>query len=108
MFAVVLVLGNTLGAYFICKKTEQEEGSEPNTFLDINAYQSPWPPAQRDAMIELLVKAGLTVRFFDAEEQQWMDNSTAFGYVRAPGNRDGTWGPPLTLDEFEENYLRTL
>lgn len=107
-FAVVLVLGNTMGAYFICRRTEQEDAEEAKTFLDINAYQSPWPPAQKDALIELLVKAGLTVRFYDPEEQQWMDNSLSYGYVRAPGNRDGTWGPPATVEEFEENYLRTL
>lgn len=63
--------------------------------------------SDRDALIDLLVRAGLTVRFYDPEEKQWMDHSMLYGLVRAPGERDGTWGTP-SLEEFESDYLRTV
>lgn len=66
-----------------------------------------WGGGNRDQLIALLTKAGLTVRFFDPEEKQWMDNSLVYGLVRAPGSRDGQWGPP-DLEQFEEEYLTTV
>lgn len=108
-FAVVLTFGTELGAYFLCRKTEKETGADPKTFLDVQAYKMPqWGPKDRDAVIELLVKAGLTVRFYDPEESQWMDQSQSYGLVRAPGSRDGTWGPPITVEEFSKDYLEIL
>lgn len=62
---------------------------------------------EEDAVIALLVAAGLTVRFYDPEERQWMDQSRMYGLVRAPGYRDGTWGVP-TLSEFQESYLKVV
>lgn len=108
-YAVVLTAGDTLGAYFIHKKTVTEDGHEPVTSLELDAYPMPtFSPKDENAIIELLMKAGLTVRHFDKAERQWMDNSLLYGVVRAPGTRDGTWGPPLTVDEFEKDYLNVL
>jgi len=108
VFAVVLAIGDQLGAYFLCAKTVTDEAGKKERFLDVEAYKSPWRPDHKDAMIQLLKTAGLTVRFYDPEEQRWMDHSAVHGLVGAPGPRDGTWGPPSTLEEFEENYLKTV
>lgn len=108
-FATVLVLGNELGAYFLCQKTEtDQETGEQTTFLDIQSHRTNLEPKHKDDLIQMLVKAGLTVRFYDPEEKQWMDLSTSYGLVRAPGARDGTWGPPTTAEEFNEEYLGTV
>lgn len=108
-FAVVLVFGSELGAYFICRRTDREEGKDPLTYLDVEAHRIPgWGPKERDQVIDLLIKAGLTVRYFDSEESQWMDQSRSYGLVRAPGSRDGSWGPPLSVGDFERDYLETL
>lgn len=107
VFAVVLTFGAELGAYFIHKRVEVE-GDETRTGLEIESHKTKWPATDRDSLIELLVTAGLTVRFFDREEAQWMDRSKAYGYVRAPGTRDGTWGPPTTVEDFEKDYLLTV
>lgn len=107
-YAIVLVNGAQLGVYFLCRKTEKE-GEKSSTFLDLQGYKTPnWGPREKDSVIELLVKAGLTVRFFDPEESQWMDQSISYGLVRAPGTREGVWGPPLTVEDFERDYLATL
>jgi hypothetical protein len=105
VFAVVLTSGNELGVYFICRKTELEDGRAGPTYLDIQAHRTPWAVAEKSALIDLLSKAGLTVRFFDPEESQWMEQSETVGSVRVPGPRDGAWGPPRTVAEFEESYL---
>jgi len=69
-------------------------------------YQRPcFPVGERDVVIELLVKAGITVRYFDAEESKWMDQSASGGLEPAPGNRDGSWTPP-NLESFQQDYLR--
>lgn len=107
MFAVVLTFGGEVGAYFLHKRTEKD-GEQTKTYLDIQGHKLAFPVNYKDEVIDLLVKAGLTVRFYDQEEKQWMDHSVAYGYVRAPGNRDGTWGVPTTLEDFEENYLRVV
>lgn len=57
--------------------------------------------------INLLVRAGITARYYDREEKQWMDYSLAGGLVRAPGSRDGQWAQP-SIEEFEEHYLQTV
>jgi len=68
-------------------------------------YQSPcFPAGLRDNIIALLAKAGMTVRYFDAEESKWMDISTTGGLEPAKGNRDGTWAQP-SLEQFKEEYL---
>lgn len=58
----------------------------------------------QDVLVDFLVAAGLTVRYYDPEEKQWMDQSFLYGVVVAPGARDGAWGMP-TLEEFETSYL---
>lgn len=57
-------------------------------------------------LTDLLVKAGLTVRFYDPEEKNWMDQSRAYGVLKAPGSRDGSWGDP-NLEEFDRDYLQS-
>lgn len=107
-FAVILTPGNALGVYFICKKTEEEDGAS-STFLDIQSLQThDWTARDRNQVIELLKFAGLTVRYYDAEESQWMDDSRSYGLTRAPGSREGTWGPPTSIEEFQEYYLDSL
>jgi len=74
--------------------------------LEHKARPLKWPVEEKNALIELLVDAGLTVRFFQEDEHQWMDNSHQFGYIPAPGNRSGQWAFP-TIEEFERDYLLT-
>lgn len=76
--------------------------------LEIDSYAFPliWN-GTKGALIELLKKAGLTVRFYDPEEKIWMDQSTQYGLTPAPGNRDGTWGVP-SLEIFEKDYLNAV
>jgi len=105
VYAVVLTSGNQLGAYFMCRKTEVENGKEGEPFLDIQAHVTPWKVTEKAPLIDLLSKVGLTVRFFDPEESQWMEQSEQSGSVRVQGARDGSWGPPQTVAEFEETYL---
>jgi hypothetical protein len=58
----------------------------------------------RDAIIRLLTKAGITVRYYDPEEKKWMDQSESGGLEPAPGDRDGGWVQP-NLESFKEEYL---
>lgn len=104
-YAVVLTPGNKLGVYFLCTKTESNDRQAGEPYLDVQAHQTTLGAEAKSAIISLLVAAGLTVRFFDPEEQQWMDQSVALGYTRAPGNRDGSWGVPTSVREFQTNYL---
>jgi 2-hydroxychromene-2-carboxylate isomerase len=66
-----------------------------------------WHLLDEAELVEFLKNAGLTVRHFNKGESQWQDTSTQLGIVRAPGNRDGSWGVP-TLLEFERDYLPTI
>ena len=59
---------------------------------------------ERDRVIDLLVAAGITVRYYDPEEKKWMDQSLSGGLEPAPGDRDGTWGQP-DLSTFKKDYL---
>lgn len=93
------MVGGTLRITSIWKR--KEEGKEPT--LEVRETNG-FLPGQKDLLIKLLVKSGLTVRFYDPEEKNWMDISELYGVVRAPGSRDGTWGKP-DLDEFEKDYL---
>ena len=68
-------------------------------------YQKPSIPVEyRDALIEVLTTAGLTVRYYDPEERKWMHASASGGLEPAPGSRDGTWAQP-DLEEFKKDYL---
>jgi hypothetical protein len=104
-FAVVMTYGATMGVYFLWKRTEVETGTSS---LENEAYQFPkeWGP-EKDSIIELLKKAGLTVRYFDREEKQWMDQSSQYGLTPAPGRRDGGWDFP-NLETFERDYLNAV
>jgi len=88
-----------------------EDSTKPSVFqgkvgLKSSDYKHPGLDDHRtqDRVIDLLVAAGLTVRYFDPEEQQWMDTSKERGVYRVAGNRDGTWGRP-DLASFEQDYL---
>lgn len=59
----------------------------------------------RTKVMQLLVEAGITVRYFDEGERTWMDWSLSGGVTAAPGNKDGTWHTP-SLDTFKKDYLR--
>jgi len=63
--------------------------------------------ADRDWIISLLKKTGVTVRFYDPLERKWMDESTQYGLVSVRGSRDGQWGAP-TIDEFEDDYVQAV
>lgn len=101
-FAVIINVGSSLGFYFLHKETRDGESK-----LKVKFKVSPLDSKNKDALISLLSDAGLTVRFYDHEEKQWMDMSASVGYVPAPGNRDGTWGKP-SLEEFERDYLKVV
>lgn len=94
-----------LGVWFLWRVTDAIAGK---SWLEVDPFPTLWAEGKVDQIIQLLVRAGLTVRYYDSEEKQWMDQSTQFGLLRAPGNRDGTWGPPTTTGEFEEQYLKTV
>ena len=104
-FAVLLLRGNLIEPHFLWLKSYAESGEE--------LLHHEWmglPPDEGwclDTCIELLTMAGLTVRFYDSHERQWMDRSQLYGVVRAPGSRDGTWGLP-DAQEFKDKYLAIL
>lgn len=102
-FAVVLTPGNTLGAYFLTLKTYEDDRKD----LDYRAYETKWSASEKDKLIELLVEAGLSVRFHQDDEKQWMDNSLQYGYIPAPGDRTGQWSFP-SIEEFERDYLAIM
>lgn len=104
-FAVVLTYGETLGVYFLWKQTGTRSAQKS---LEFNTCETPWPVGDKDTLIDLFVKAGLTVRFYDEEEKQWMDHSKIYGLIRAPGSRDGQWGFPTTIEQFEAEFLATV
>jgi len=108
VFAIILPLASELGVYVVYKRTEVSEDSGETSFIDVSSHKTKWPLGDRNELIALLKAVGLTVRFFDNEEKQWMDDSLSHGYVRVPGNRDGTWTPPRSVEDFEENYLKAL
>jgi len=62
---------------------------------------------ERDWLIEMVKKCGVTVRFYDSLERKWMDDSIQFGLVSVRGSRDGQWGAP-TLEEFEDDYVQAV
>jgi len=81
-------------------------GVDPS-YLVMDTITTLWTRETKDQLIELLEAAGLTVRYYDSEEKQWMDKSMMYGLVRAPGDRDGRWGAP-TRDVFERDYLAVV
>lgn len=103
-FAVLLDM-NGAGFYFIYKKSYVEDGM-PKSALVYYTHEIKGT-LSTDEMIDLMKKAGCTVRFFDKEEKKWMDTSTQFGTVPAPGHRDGSWTFPL-LEEFDKEYLKVV
>lgn len=105
-FAVILSKGDTFGVYFLWVKKDMETGKENLEYQtqDLNNWAD---TSQKDGFIELLKKAGLTVRFYEDDEKQWMDSSLVYGLVPAPGSRDGQWSFP-NLEAFKEHYLGTV
>jgi len=108
-FAVLLANGETFGIWFLWREIILDDARVPrSTKLEADSLKTTWSLKERDNVIELLVKTGTTVRYYDPEEKQWMDHSRQYGLVRAPGNRDGSWGIPRTLQMFEEDYLKSM
>lgn len=58
----------------------------------------------RNWIIELLLKAGVTVRHYDPEEKLWLETSSEYGTMPVRGDRDGGWQEP-DLNTFEQEYL---
>lgn len=104
-FAVVLTPGEQLGVYFLYKKINLDT---TEATLEIETVGPVWDAASKDTLIEVLRKAGLVVRFYDPEEKQWMQTSADDGPKKVPGARDGTWGFPLSVEQFWEDYLTTI
>jgi len=107
-FAVLLLEGERLGAYFLVRvlheTVELQEGASVMVpYLSIETCETEWGWRDQNNLIKMLVAAGVTVRFFDKEEKQWMQFSEE-GYVQIPGNRDGSWIIPQ-LEDFERDYL---
>lgn len=102
--AVVLENGHLLDVRFLWRLTDQDSGEQT---LQEQAQLTPWYAYHRDVLVDLLVKAGLFVRFFDYDEKQWMENSIIGGYNRCPGSRDAQWSRP-TLEEFDRDYLSII
>ena len=85
---------------------KQTKGEDPPALeYDVKTFTH---PTETIEIIDLLVRAGMVVRFYDPEEKVWMDQSKVKGVTRAPGNRDGQWGFPTSLELFEKEYLDTL
>lgn len=113
------VLPNTgaLDVFFLWREQQTEDPSitldgsptwigQQRKDLKWQQTRTPWPTADRDKLIELLSKAGLTVRYFDPEEKKWMEQSLSAGLQPAPGTgREPSWTVP-TLEEFERDYLQ--
>ena len=102
-FAVIQEIGSGLNISFLWRKTSEPSVKElvvTRAVMPHSGYET------KDQIINLLVKSGATVRYFDREESQWMDVSDQLGMLRAPGPRDGQWAVP-TLEDFEESYLTT-
>lgn len=114
-FAVLLNAGDVLGVYFVYHREETVEMPYGQAYaqvdwkttksLVVDDQLTNIPVSLKGALTTVLTAAGLTVRFFDDEEKQWMDVSKEQGSVRAPGNRDGSWGPPTNLVDLERDYL---
>jgi len=54
--------------------------------------------------VQLLVRAGCRVRYYDEEGKEWVEESLEDGVRVVSGSRDGTWGVP-SLEQFEKEYL---
>lgn len=91
--------GGNLTVESLWLKTEKETKKQLLVAARANIY------AARDELIHVLVQAGLHVRFFDPEEQQWMEDSVLTGPIRVSGQRDGQWSRPGT-EEFLKDYLQ--
>jgi hypothetical protein len=102
-FAVIMTQGEQLGVKFLWMVKEVDSDAAT---LEENNHLTPWALKDQDSLIELLVKGGMTVRFYDPEEKQWLEHSLLGGYNAAPGSRDGQYSTP-TLDEFKRDYLQT-
>lgn len=103
-FAVILTPGNTLTVDYLWLEKDVDTFEEK---LVHHKQNTPWIAEHKNVLVELLKKGGITARFYDPEEKQWLDDSLNYGYVAAPGPRDGQWGMP-SLEEFKTEYLATV
>ena len=88
--------------YFIARK---EQGKLTEEMLQEKYMRPRFGVGDKDLIIELLAKAGITVRYYDPEEKRWMDQSESGGLEVAPGDRDGGWTQP-NLEIFKREYLQ--
>lgn len=100
-FAIVLDQPEYLGFYFL-QKVETEDDL-PKLILRDHYVPS---GLEKDDLIELLKKVGLTVRFYDREEKCWKEVSEDRGVEAVPGPRDGTFGLPQNTQDFDQFFLR--
>jgi len=106
-FAVVLVMGPELLMVHSLVRWRRISGGEEVKLLHQSMEFHVGGKRTKDDVIAILKMLGSTVRFYDAFERKWMDDSTQFGLVSVKGSRDGQWGIP-DLDEFEEDYLEAV
>jgi hypothetical protein len=100
-YAVVVEGSTQFSITYICLCViEGVESLEVNTLTIDENYTT------KDAIINILIHAGLSVRFFDVEEKMWMVCDTENGPSGVSGNRDGSWGPPNTVEEFKKDFLK--
>jgi len=98
---VALPNGERLAFYYLCKKTVRVDGVVQDVFLDIKDYLSTFPLTQLGAVIDLLIKTDITVRYYDPEEKNWMAQDLNQGPRKVSGNRDGSFAIPRNLEEFD-------
>jgi len=103
-FAVLLMEGERLGAYFLARQRDEDTDTRSPFYLDIEPCKTTWGRQDQNNLIMILVAAGIAVRFFDEEERQWMQLILGGEYIQVSGNRDGSWGVP-SLEDFERDYL---
>lgn len=105
-FAVIPHVQTSLDAVFLWRLSSLSTDGTIERKLEWKYFHTPWPGSDKSSLIDLLTKAGLTVRFYDEEHKQWMEQNGATGSIPCEGNRDGTWTLP-DLPEFETGYLKS-
>lgn len=82
-----------------------EEGELAGEVLQEKYMRPKFGVGDRDSIIELLSKAGITVRYYDPAEKRWMDQSESAGMNATVGDRDGGWVQP-DIHTFKLDYLK--
>jgi len=103
-FAVLIENGDHFEIKFYCRVTNHDMGEK---IMEETPHSLAFQAANRDEIRNLLADGGITVRFYDPGEKNWLDYSLEYGLIGAPGSRDGTFGVP-DLETFEERFLSNI